>query len=181
MLKLNLKLEKEDHVQYQLYTASKSERIKKKRKAVKIRLPIVYIILAFLLAYIGHITLSISFVIIAMLWYFLYPLYERKKYVKHYQSHVDESFKGKLDLESVIELDDEEIRTSDEMGNSTIKVEKINAIGETGRYIYIYLTPGMGLVIPKQKVEQLAQLKEWIIKQTAKGVPYNLDLNWSWK
>ncbi|MCT4639473.1 MAG: YcxB family protein [Bacteroidales bacterium] len=182
MMKLEFQLEREDHVTFQLYIASKSERIKKKRKTVKYRVPIVYLVLAAIIFFVGQLGLSITFVLVGILWYLFYPKYELKKYEKHYRSYVEENFKSDLDPKVVIELTETVINTTEEKGNSSIKVETVKEIDEIGKYFFIKLNPGLGLVLPKSKINDLHKFETWLSSVVEKyGIKRNIDLEWKWK
>ncbi|GAA4125836.1 hypothetical protein [Flavobacterium chungbukense] len=74
---ISYQLDENDFLQYQLYTASKSERIKKKRLKSKIVIPIIYgLIIAFDL-YKGNTNSAIVFLVMGILWFF-FTLFGKK-------------------------------------------------------------------------------------------------------
>jgi len=182
MLKLEYALNSEDHVTFQLYTASKSKRIKKKRKKTKYRLPLIYLVLALIVFFAGKISLSMAFVLIGILWYFFYPKYEKKHFEKHYSSLVEENFKSDIDPKITIELTETIINTSDQNGNSSIKIEAIKEIDELGEYFFIRLKLGTVLILPKSKIENIKEFEDWLNLIIEKyGIIKNVDLDWKWK
>ncbi len=162
MISLNYKLDKDDHLAYQLFVASKSERIIKKRKRATYRLPVIYLVLAGILLYAGRIDAGLIFIMIALLWIIFYPIYERYRYVKHYKGHVADILSKQIDNEAHVELDIAEIKTKDESGEATMKIEKISEINETGTHFFIRFDPAMGLVLPKDKIANVDEIKDWI-------------------
>lgn len=179
---IKLKLNKEDLVAFQLFVASNSERLIKKRKQTRMRLPIVYIFLALVMFYNAQVLFGSFLLAFSILWFYYYPMFESKKYVKHYSSYVNENFKSKLDLETKLEFTDEEIRTYDNMGSSIIKNETITHIDETLVYIFIRLETGMGIILPKSKIKNLDELEKWIDRLSIKyKISKNVNLDWVWK
>lgn len=182
MITINLKLNKEDHVAYQLFIASQSERLIKKRKQARYRLPIVYMFLALLMFYNEQVLYGSLILTFSILWYYYYPMFERNKYLKYYSSFVDENFKSKFDIETILEFTKEEIRTLDDMGSSIIKNEQITQIDETLEHLFITLSPEVGIILPKNKIENIKELEEWIDQMTIKNqISKNVDLDWVWK
>ncbi|MBE0655227.1 MAG: YcxB family protein [Bacteroidales bacterium] len=182
MIRLEYQLVREDHVTFQLYIASKSERIKKKRRRTKFRLPLAYLLFAVIIYFVGEISLSLIFLLIGILWFLIYPKYEKRMYEKHYQSFVEENFKTESDPEVVIELTEEKINATDKSGNSSIKIDAITAVDEIKDYFFIKLSPGQGLILPKSKIENMIEFENWLNRVLEKyQIPKNIDLDWKWK
>jgi hypothetical protein len=180
----NLKyaLDKEDYVAFQLFVASTSERIKKKRKRSRMIIAIMYMIIGILTWFTGDKIIGVVFLTLSVLWYLFYPKYSKYKYHKHYRSFVDESFKSHFNLVTSTRLSDNEIYSENSMGNTTVKVENVTEIYETGKYTFIRLGPGMGLIIPKEKIENIKDLEDWISNVIEKhSIQKQVDLDWSWK
>lgn len=180
-LTLNYHLTKEDHLAFQLYDASTSERIRKKRRYSRLRVPIVYLILGAVLIWAALLEFGLLMMVIGALWYFIYPKYEAKRYKKHFQEYVDENFKEKHNEAAKLELDMEHIYGSSSLGESKIKVSEVDRIEETSEHIFIRVG-AMGFVVPKRKVDDLNELNAWVNKVVAQyGVPHNVNLNWKWE
>lgn len=180
---VNLKyaLEKEDYVMFQLLVASTSDRIKKKRKRSRIIIPIIYLAFAAFGGYTGDTTMSIVFLVLSLIWFLFYPKYEAWKYKKHYNSFVDENFKSHYGLETKTQLGETEIYSENSKGNTTVKVEDITEIIETEQYLFVRLGVGMGLIFPKEKIQNLQELENWISTTSDQlGIPNQVNLNWSW-
>lgn len=180
---VNLKyaLEKEDYVMFQLLVASTSDRIKKKRKRSRIIIPIIYLAFAAFGGYTGDTTMSIVFLMLSLIWFLFYPKYEAWKYKKHYNSFVDENFKSHYGLETKTQLGETEIYSENSKGNTTVKVEDITEIIETEQYLFVRLGVGMGLIFPKEKIQNLQELENWISTTSDQlGIPNQVNLNWSW-
>ncbi len=180
MVVLKFQSDSKDHLTYQLFAASMSKRIKKKRFRSKIIIPILYMLLGILFIFSGSIVLAIAFILVAILWFLFYPKFERNRYLKHYQSFVTENFKDQG--LSKIELNEETIHIEEELGESKIHVKKISEINEIENYLFIMLGPGKGLIIPTNKIENLSDLTKWITDTSEKyGIKKNYYPDWRWK
>src|SRR6476619_3944450 len=89
---LEYQIEAEDLVNYQLFIASKSKRIKQRRQKNRLLVPVGYLFFGILFILQNKMQYAVVFIVIGLLWYFLYPLWERRRYIKHYQGHVLENF-----------------------------------------------------------------------------------------
>lgn len=179
----NLKyaLEKEDYVMFQLLVASTSVRIQKKRKRSRIIIPIIYLAFAAFSWYNGDITISAVFFVLSVIWFLFYPKYQALKYKKHFNAFVDENFKSHYGIETTTQLGETEIYSENSKGNTTVKVADITELIETDQYIFVRLGVGMGLIFPKEKIENLQELQDWVSKTSEKlGISNQVNLNWSW-
>lgn len=182
MIRLKYRLETEDHVAFQLYVASCSKRIKRKRKMVKIGAPIAYLILAAIAFFVEVIGLGIIFALLAILWYFFYPKYEKKRYEKHYRSFVEENLKADSNPEVVIELTDTYISLTNKNGYSSMKIEAIKEIDEISKYFFIRFNSGQGLVLPKSIIGNMNEFEKWLNLIIEKHkIKRNINLEWKWK
>jgi hypothetical protein len=91
---IDYKIDKNDFQTFQLFVASKFDRIKKKRQRSKIIVPIIYIALGLLFQ--DKVLLAIVFFIIGLLWFLIHPMWERRHYIKHYKSLIEENYKDRL-------------------------------------------------------------------------------------
>ena len=85
-IKIEYNLDESDYLTHQLYMASKSERIKKKRRKSRLLIPILYVVIAVISIIQQNIILSSVFILVAVIWFLFYPLYERNHYEKHYKN-----------------------------------------------------------------------------------------------
>ena len=82
---LKYTLTEDDYLQHQLYIASKTNRIKKKRRQSWITMVFVFVALTVLLFQTDNILLSFYFGVLSILTLIFYPFYLKKHYKKHYQ------------------------------------------------------------------------------------------------
>lgn len=180
---INYQMDAEDFLQYQLYTASKSERIKKKRLKSKIIIPIIYgLIIAFDL-YKGNTNSAIVFLIMGILWFFLYPFWEKRHYIRHYKGFIKENYQNRFNKVVIIEFGYDFMYSKDFNGSeikiATSEIEEINEISSS---IFIKLNIGNSIILPKDKIQDIDGIILFL-KQLANSlnVKYNIENDWKWK
>ena len=93
---IDYKIDEKDFLTHQLFVASKSDRIKRKRKRSKILLPLIYVAFGLLFLFQDKVSLTIIFFIIGLLWFLIYPFFERRHYIKHYTGFIKENYQDRL-------------------------------------------------------------------------------------
>lgn len=102
-----MKLDENDYLTYQLYTASKTSRIKKARIMGWIGTTVTFLLLALLFFKSDNYLLGNYFLIISGLCLALYPFYTRWRYKKHYLKYIQETYKNRFGEESTLEINDD--------------------------------------------------------------------------
>ena len=97
-------LDENDYLNYYLFVASNSEQIKKRRKFSHLLWPVLYVALAAYFFFKQNGFVSIYLLVIAVVWYWLFPKWDKKRYVNHYLKFIENNYKGKLE-KNVAELD----------------------------------------------------------------------------
>lgn len=168
-------IQEEDFVGFQLYTASKSESIRRKKRNGWIGLTISALILALLLW--EHGGLGIYFLIVAVITLLFYPKYFMWRYKRHYENYVKKSHKNRFGEKVRIEIHPDHIFTKDRTGEGKIYLSAIDQINETSKYFFVQISSGMTLIFPKENINS-EQLKE---KFDTLKIPIHEELNWKWK
>ncbi|MEN2413074.1 hypothetical protein [Flavobacterium mesophilum] len=179
---ISYQLSANDYLQHQLYTASKSEGIKKKRFKSRITIPLIYgAFIAFYL-YSKDIQGAIIFFILAALWFFLYPFWDKRRYIKHYESFIKENYKERFKETVLIELSTDFILEKGRASRGIIATSEIEEINEISSSIFIKLKHGVSLILPKNAIENIDSLILFL-KELANNlnVKYNIENNWEWK
>ena len=175
-------LQKEDFLTYQLYTASNSEQVQKKRRRNRLLVPLVYVILAFALYMVESTVLAIVFLVFAALWLFFYPRYGRRRYEKHFDKFIDEHYQNRLGKTGTISLEEDHILMKDYTGESKIKLEAIEAIDEIQHYYFIRFSSGVSLILPKRRIANLEEVEPAITDLVQKlQIPHQVNLDWKWE
>ena|GEM_PF-6551915 len=181
---LEYSVTEEEHLTALLHSASQSKRIQKRMRRSKIGGPLFFIALGILLMLINKTGLGVAYCILAVCWYFIYPLYDRYRFVKHYKSFISEKkSKESYTSPAKVHINDQYIFISDTDGNEQkIMTKEIIGIDEIESLIMIKHKAAGFVMIPKSKVANLQSVTEWLRNLSAKlEVPYTLDLKWAWK
>lgn len=179
---IEYKIDEKDFLMHQLYVASKSERIKKKRQRNKLVLPLIYAALGLLMILDNKYAMSILFFTVGLLWFLLYPLWERRHYVKHYLGFIKENYNDRIGKTGTVEFSNEFIIAKDIGSESKVLTTELEEIGEIPSTIFVRVKGGQSLILPKDKIADIdyvtTRLKEfadlWKIK-------YCNDDKWEWK
>lgn len=179
---INYTTDENDFLTHQLFIASKSDRIKKKRQRSKIAGPLIYIAFGLLFLFQEKVQLAIVFFIIALLWFIFYPLWERQHYVNHYKSFIRENYKDRLGRIVTLEFSNEYILARDNGSESKVLTTEIVEICEIPTTIFVRLKGGQSFILPKDKITDLDNLKAKL-KELANHLEiiYELDEKWKWK
>ena len=179
---IDFSIDEKDFLTNQLYMASKSDRIRKKRKRNRIILPLIYVAFGILFLFTDKLPLTIIFLIIGLLWYIVYPIYEKRYYIKHYQGFIKDNYKERIGKTSSLEINDDFIIGKDSGSESKILTKELEEINEIPTTIFVKLKTGQSLILPKNKIKNI-DLLIIRLKQLASSlnIPYNLDEKWEWK
>lgn len=173
-------LNEHDYLAYQLYTASKSPRVKKARLWRWIFTTTTLACVAFLFSDSDDTFLFYYFIILTLLSLTLYPFYSRWLYKRHYSKHIKETRKGNFDVSSEIEVNHDHIFTKDKTGEGKFNTSEIDAIEETGEHYFIKLGAG-SIIIPKRDPDAEKLQNDLRSLIAVKGIRHNVELNWRWK
>jgi len=178
-MKLEYELNNSDFLEYQLYTSSKSELHKKKRFRSRIIVPIIYLLFGLFLVYKNQDKdIGIVFLGIAILWFVFYPMYSKWRYKNHFQKHIEENYKNRINKPVEIEIVENYVNAKDFTSESKINGTELKKLIETKKHFFIKLATDVSLIIPKRSVENKTEFKRLV---TELGAEYVDELNWEWK
>lgn len=180
-MKLEFTLSEADYVDFNLYVASKTESIRKRRQLTKWIIPVIYLLIAAYFLYKGYQLGAYIFLAIAVMWVFSYPGYEAKKYIKHFKKHIQLNLSKSLDKLVTMEFLDDHIFSIDGMKETKVRYEELTEIIETGKAFYLMIDVGHGFIIPKSKVDTQSVGDYFYKLSEDLQITYIEDLNWSWK
>ena len=179
---LEYSLDKPDFLECQLFIASKSERVIKSRRKARLVVPITYLILGLLLFLFTDIVFTLIFITIGLIWYLYYPYYIRKRYVRHFEKALAESYKNRFGKLSLLKFGEEIIEITDYIGETKIRIQEIEEINEIKNYLFLKLSSGESLIIPKDKIKEENEFRHYISMLTERFyIKYNVELNWKWR
>lgn len=180
-MRIEYALDKNDFLVHQLFAASKSERINKSRKTLRIRVPIVYFFLGLLLYVFSDLLFGLVFIGIGIAWYFIYPYYLKNRYIRHYEKYIEENYKNRFGKLVTLDFEDEYIVATDYVGESKLLIKEVTEINEINDYIYLKFSTGESLVLPKNRIKNLNELNSILTKITSDlNIKHNVFLDWKW-
>ncbi len=173
-------LDEKDFLTFQLFAASPS--IVKRRRFTRFSFAAIYIILGGVLLAVGKLPIGVILLLLGVLWFIVYPMYERKRYRNHYITHIKEHYEGRLNRPSSITFSKEGVETNNSGGESKLPYTELDAMQEIGGYIYIRLKTGVSFIIPKQKTDNPAETIAFLKNLASRlNIPYATNLDWTWK
>jgi len=158
-MKIEYKIEENDFLDYQLFTASKSKRTMKKKRNGWILLTVASIILGIYFYFQNNIAMTIYFGLIAIICGLFYPKYFNWRYKKHYKNYIKENYQKRFGEIEIIEISKEYICSKDKTGEGKIKLKEIDEVSETKNHFLLKISTGMSLIIPKREIENLDIIK----------------------
>src|SRR5687768_16831339 len=93
---LTYQLDQNDFLQHQLFLASKTGRIKKKRTKSWLTVSGCMFLLSFIFYQSDNSFLSYYFLAFGIVTVFLYPLYQRQQYKNHYAKFIADTYKNRF-------------------------------------------------------------------------------------
>ena len=177
-------LDENDYLTHQLYTASKTPRIKKARIKGWILTTVAFLALTYLFFENNNGFLALYFLILSVLSLTLYPFYSRWRYKKHYQKYIADTYKNRFGEECTLEITEDIIFTKDRTGELKINTSEIEVINEIRDFYFVKLKTGGSLIISKVKTEpdELETIKKGLNDLVEKKrIKHNVELDWNWR
>ena len=176
---INYQLTNSDFLEYQLYTSSKSELHKKRRFRSRIIVPIIYLLIGLYFANKNENgAIGIIMAGIGIGWFAFYPMYSKWRYKKHFQKHVEENYKNRINKPVEINFDENSVNAKDFTSESKINGTELKELIETQNHFFLKLTTDLSLIVPKHSIGNQAEFKKRV---TELGAEYVDELNWKWK
>jgi ABC-type multidrug transport system fused ATPase/permease subunit len=179
---IDYKIDENDFLTYQLYVASKSDRIKKKRLRSKVILALIYFAFGLLFLFEDNFSMTIIFFILGIFLFFIYPLWERRHYIKHYQGFIKENYKERLGRTGTLEFNNDFILAKDNGSESKVLTIELEEIIEIPTTILVRLKGGQSFILPKDKIANIDNVKTKLKElATYLKIKYDIDEKWEWK
>ena len=177
-MKLEYQIDEQDFLDFQLFTASQSDRIRRKMLNEQLLLTLIYAILAGSFYFFYNILLTISFGIISILCGLFYPKYFRWRYKRHYKTYIRDNYANEFGEFGHIEINDNTIFSKDKIGESTLNISEIKRVDETEKHFFVKITASTSLIIPKYKIPNSEEVRA---KFELLGFSVNKLVNNKWK
>lgn len=179
---MNFTITESDYLTHQLYIASKSAIIKQRRQRAKFLYPLLYAAVGSFFLFQQKISLGISFMVLAVIWFILYPIWERGYYVRHYKNFVKENLQSIADRNYSIEFLNTHFLSSSETTQSKSNYSEIEGFAEVPSTFLVQLKGGKAIVIGKDQLTNADEVRVTFRNlSTRLNVPFFEELDWKWK
>jgi len=175
---LKYTLAEEDFLDFQLFIASKSERINKKKRNGWILLTVGPIVVACYFYFKENSFLAIYFGLLAILAGVFYPKYFIWRYKKHYRNYIKDNYSNRFGEQEIIEIGLDSILSSDKTGEARINLSEIERVDETSYHFFVKVSTGHSLIIPKRKLNDIKGIRSKFEKI---GLSLYDEQSWVWK
>ena len=172
----NYTLEAQDFITFQLYTASNSNRINRKKKRSWLFLTVAFAIITFYNYHYDYKTLSLYFGVITILCVLFYPNYYKWKQNRHYKRFTFEHNKNSFGRLETITFNKKHLLLENTSGTGKINLTEFEGVDEIGSHYFMKMTNGASLIIPKSQINTDSFINE--IKKLKLLI--NSNLNWKW-
>ncbi len=180
-MKLEYSLHEQDYLTHQLFTASTNKRIQAKRKRGRFIVPAVYIVIGVLFYEPEKIGFTAMIAVLAILWLLFYPLYDSKRYIKHFQNFIRDNHQESMGKQSRIEFQEKSILATSEESESKISHQEIQALFELPHHFLVRLKGAQSFILPKNQVDEAAVRTELETLGQKLNLPLEDHRNWHWK
>lgn len=185
---MNIKyiLDHNDFLNFQLFTTSTLDAAKKRRNRIRIMVPVIYLALGFWLYFKDkeqNYKMAISLMILAVLWYFIFPFFEARSFKKKLMKYIQVNYKDTLPMSVDMEFDADSMFTKGLTEENKIFYKDLEEIKETDEYLFVKIqNTGQTLIFPKQKIDNAHDLSNYFIYIAQKlNLPYKHFGDWKWK
>ena len=159
-------LQEDDYLQFQLFTASQSLRIKKRKKTGWLILTTLALMGALFFIREDNLPMAIYLGVVTVVVAFFYPSYFRWKFKKHYLKFIRENYTGRIGTEELVEFNPNHIFLKDKSGEGKVKHSEIESIIEIPRHFLMKISNGNSLIIPKTESNQTDLIKCFVALKT---------------
>lgn len=179
-MKLEYSLNKEDFLQYQLFTASKSKNIIKQKKRTFIWV-IVFLIVSGFNIYNRFENWLIYFIPLCFIIFLLSYYSVQYQYKSHYSKFIKENYKEKIGLVSSLNFKNEELMITNSIAESKISYNSFLEIIEIQDYYYLKLKTEESFIIPKNIIIDKQEFEQVLLILKEKyNVKEIIDLKWKY-
>jgi len=181
-MKVAFTLSETDLLTHQLFAASKSKRVQKRRAKGKLFLLLIYMAVGLFIWERNGIVTGAVFFLVCLPLYLLYNYMERKQYVTHFKTYVQDVYKDRATTTTSIDIEERIITMRDGTNESTVPLSEVEVIYEIGSLYSLALNTGQSIVIPKTNVTPDDNLSPFMKALADRlGIPYQQELTWKWK
>jgi hypothetical protein len=158
-MKLEYKMDEQDFLDFQMFAASQSVRIKRKMLRGWMFITLGFGVMSVFFFLECSILTAIYFGVVAIIGGLFYPRFFRWRYKRHYKAHIRENYSNRFEDSEYIEINDETIFCKSKSGEGTINTSQIEKIDETEKHFFVKIKTGVSLIIPKYKIHNQDEVR----------------------
>ena len=178
---LTYSLSEPDFYTFQLFTASKSKRIKNQIIKNWIIISLCFLTLSYTFYDLKMFSLTYYFLGCSVVGLIFYPFYLKWRYKKHYKKHVTETYSNRFGEVVNLEITDSHFESSTDSSESKISLTELEKITETENYYFIKLKSAATFIIPKIQLKNLTEVNTFLQNLCVRlKVEFAIELNWKW-
>ncbi len=177
-MEIKYKLEEIDFLGFQLFTASKSNRIMKKRRNGWVQLTLLVLIIGIYFYQQDNVFMSGFFGLVGVVTGIFYPKYFNWRYKKHYSNFIKDNYRQRVGEVSIIDITKEYVYSKGKAGESKILLKEIDEVSDTMHHFFLKISSGQTLIIPKREIEDVELLR---VELELIGLKIIDELDWEWK
>lgn len=150
-MKLKYDLTENDYINFNIYHMKNSKSLKRAMMINRFLVPLIFLVMPFILYYISDISFTywaLIFILVYILWVSFYENYVYRINRKRIKKMLKEKGNEGLIGENVLEIDENNIKVTNDSGENTIYVKSIKNIVENDEYIFIYINSISAIIIP---------------------------------
>jgi hypothetical protein len=158
-LTIKYTLGENDFLAHQLYDASTSNRIRMKRLRSRVIWPLVYFAMGGVFLLDDRFLPFLFLAALGILWYLLYPLWERRYYKQHYHSFIRENYRNKFGKPVTLLFSNGCIFAKEDGVESRVMTTELLEVVEIPTLILLKLKTGGSFLLPKKTIDDLDVLR----------------------
>ena len=156
-MKIDYQLEEKDYIQFNLFQIQDSNKIKKKLTRQRITLSILFIVIALLSFFnLNRFPLIVGgiFLGMAIIWYLIFPSFAKRQVVRSTKKTIASGRLANLFDEVQLVLNHEGVREIRSQGEFVTNWEDIDRINIQNDYVYLFITESLVIIIPRRVMNQ---------------------------
>ncbi len=183
-MKIEYSLSKEDFLTHNLFAASKSKIIAKRRFSNRLIPALAYLCFGMFVYFIqgrqniGYLT---AFTGISFIWFFFSTFYQRWIYKKYYSKFIDTNYKDRIGELSKIGIEEDMLKIENSSNIGNLNLNEVVSIEEISTHAFLNLKSKVSIILPKKMAgaENIAKFIEEI--ENKRGIKTIKNLEWRWK
>lgn len=127
----------------------------------------------------NHISTGTFEIVFLVLCVCSYPFFNRLNYVRHYKKFVRETYSTRFGKRYTLNFNKDFIGLADDAGEAKIMVQDVDEVFETIKHFFIKLKTNPSIIIPKNELESVDELRKELITVAGKAqAKFIYDSNW---